>query len=354
MAKEIKNILVIRFRRVGDAVISATLCSSLKKSFPQAQVHYVLSEEVAPLFTPHPDIDKVITITKATQKSFLSYLCCVRKIMKDTSYDLIIDTRSTVKTLFFSLFSLSTPWRIGRKKYYNKWIQNYRIPLHTHDEITNTLVLLDPLESQYAVTKDRVLHLQALPQERKLFGEKMKKLGVRLTDPIVVCAVTARLEHKVWKREYMKEVISRILDHYPTAQLIFNYGNERERTNAQSLYQELGCPQRVFIDLSADTLREVVAMLSYASFFFGNEGGPRHISQALNVHSFAIYPPNISKQVWLPSSNNYFQGIEPADVDYIKAHSEELTYEQKFDLINAEEVWKRLNPMLEKALCAKD
>ena len=58
--KQIDKILVIRFRRVGDAVLSSVLCSSLKQSFPQATIDYVLNEGIAPLFEKHPDIDHII------------------------------------------------------------------------------------------------------------------------------------------------------------------------------------------------------------------------------------------------------------------------------------------------------
>lgn len=57
----VKHILVIRFRRVGDAVLSTVICSSLKKTFPEARVDYVLNENIACLYEDHPDIDRTIT-----------------------------------------------------------------------------------------------------------------------------------------------------------------------------------------------------------------------------------------------------------------------------------------------------
>ena len=38
---QIKKVLVIRFRRVGDATLSSVICTSLRKSFPEAEIHYV-------------------------------------------------------------------------------------------------------------------------------------------------------------------------------------------------------------------------------------------------------------------------------------------------------------------------
>ena len=68
------NILVIRFKRIGDAILSLPLCHSLKLTFPNSKVDFVLYEDVAPLFEGHPYIDNVITITKKEQKkSFKIY-----------------------------------------------------------------------------------------------------------------------------------------------------------------------------------------------------------------------------------------------------------------------------------------
>lgn len=107
---EIKHILVIRFRRVGDSVLATALCRSLRQSFPQAQIDYVLNENIASLYENHPDIDRVITFSDRENHHLPTYIRKVRHTMKATSYDIIIDMRTTVRTLLFSLFSLHTPF----------------------------------------------------------------------------------------------------------------------------------------------------------------------------------------------------------------------------------------------------
>ena len=109
------NILVIRFQRIGDAILSLPICNSLKLTFPNATVDYVLYEEAAHLFYDHPYIDNVITIKNDERKNIFKYLKKVREITKKR-YDIIIDIMSTPKSELFSLFSLKTPLRIGRYK----------------------------------------------------------------------------------------------------------------------------------------------------------------------------------------------------------------------------------------------
>ena len=119
--------LVIRFRRVGDAVLAVAACSSLKRSFPDIRVDFVLNEAIAPLFEGHPDIDRVVTFTDTDNANPWRYVRRVFDVMRKTRYDILIDMRATPRTLLFSLFSLRTPFRIGTRKPYSRLLHNYRV-----------------------------------------------------------------------------------------------------------------------------------------------------------------------------------------------------------------------------------
>lgn len=148
--KPIKRILIIRFRQIGDSILAVALCSTLKKSFPDAEIHFVLNKNITPLYEGHPDIDKVITFDKNENKPFTAYIKKVWQVMHKNRYDVIIDMRSTIRTLFFSLFSLRTPFRIGRIKGYTHFLLNYRTDTYsknlTTDMVQRNLLLAAPLK----------------------------------------------------------------------------------------------------------------------------------------------------------------------------------------------------------------
>jgi heptosyltransferase-2 len=347
----INKILVIRFRRVGDAVLSTALCSSLKQSFPHATVDYVLNKNIAPLFENHPDIDNILFFSEGDMSTFWGYTRKVRRIMKTGNYDMIVDTRSTVKTFWFCLFSMKTPYRAGLKKAYNLFIQNYRNSNKNSSDIVDaTLSLLRPLEKHFPIVYNRNFTVYPTEEEKIALSKYLCNQDIDLNKPVIICAVATRLPYKMWKQQHMKEILLRILDTYGNVQLVFNFAGKEEESVARELHSALNHHPRVFSEIEAKNLRELAAVISLSTFFFGNEGGPRHISQALDVPSFAIYPPNISKRMWLPGENERYQGIEPADVSRESANSKELSYEQKFDLITVDEVWKPLRRMLDKYL----
>lgn len=36
------KILVVRFKQIGDAILSSVICNTLKRTFPEAEVDYVV------------------------------------------------------------------------------------------------------------------------------------------------------------------------------------------------------------------------------------------------------------------------------------------------------------------------
>jgi ADP-heptose:LPS heptosyltransferase len=351
---KVKKILIIRFRRIGDSVLSTVICSSLKKTFPDAQIDYVLNENIGSLYDNHPDIDHVITFSNEENHQIFKYMQKVWCIMRTNKYDVIIDTRSTVKTLFFSLFSLCTPFRIGTKKIYNVLLHNYRIDNHLDNStnmVQHNLMLLKPLEKIAEVKYISIFKLYVTEKEKETFHAYMEQQGLDFSRPVILTTVSARLEYKIWNKERMKTVLRKMIDKY-NVQLIFNYtGNEE--AFAANMHKEMNFDKHIFTNIRAKNLRELCALTSNCDLFFGNEGGPRHIAQAFNIPSYAIFPPDILKSIWLPTSGKRYQGISPDDY-YSKEAQKNMEYLQRFNLITINMVWNELDQFLSDFIITKN
>lgn len=348
----IKKILVVRFRRVGDAVLTTALCTSLKKSFPEAEIHYVLNAGIAPLYVDHPDVDQVISFSNRDNANIFRYVARVWQVMRQNHYDVIIDVRSTVRTLFFALFGLFTPYRIGTKKSYNHFLHNYRIDNRrdkTTDVVSHLLMLLQPLEAERKIIYCPDFKLYVIDKEKQAFRAYMEREGIDFSRPIILAAVAARLAHKVWDKENMKEILRRIIEKY-AAQIIFNYAGDEE-DYAMSMQREMGNNPNIFTSIKANSLRELCALAVNCDVFFGNEGGPRHLSQALSVPAFAIFPPGIPKSMWLPAESNDYQGISPDDI-LPRAQQDGMDYKEQFNLIKVEQLWSQLDLFLQRQFCS--
>ncbi len=349
-ANDIKKILVIRFRRVGDAVLGTSLCTSLRKTFPKAEIHYLLNTPIAPLYEGHPDIDQVITFDSKDDKSFFRYIRRAWSIVRANKYDVIIDMRGTVRTLLFSFLSPATRFRIGTKKGYSFLALNHAVDNRgdkTSNMIEHNLAFLKPLEQIAEVNYCKDFRLYVTDAEKQHFHSYMQQAGINFSKPVMLSVVSARLQHKIWDKERMKQVLQKIIDNYD-AQIIFNFVSA-EREFAINVHKEMNDHPNIFTNIEANSLRDLCALSTNCDFFFGNEGGARHLAQALDVPSFAIFPPKIFKSRWLPDQGERFAGVSPDDF-CSKAEQKSMTYEARFNLITVERVWALLDPMLARYL----
>ena len=307
------RILVIRFRQMGDAILATPLLSTLHRSFPDAEIHFVLNERIAPLFEGHPAISRIITFSDAERHAPLTYLRKVWQTVHQTHYDAIIDMRSTLNTMPFALFSLSSKNRIGIRKPYTFGIYNHRIEGCEDDEsmITHNLKLAEPLKPAVI---DRNLSLSITEKEKTDFRTYMQQEGIDFSRPVMLVGVTAKLENKTWAEDRMTETLRRLLDTFPNLQLIFNYAPGREAENARRIYEHLGANPHIFLQIQAKSPRELAAMAANCTAYFGNEGGGRHIVHAMGKPSLVVCSPLASKTTWLPQDTDVLAwGIDAND-----------------------------------------
>ena len=81
--------------------------------------------------------------------------------------------------------------------------------------------------------------------------------------------------------------------------------------------------------------------MSNSDIFIGNEGGPRHLAQAVDIPSFSIFSPGSSKKDWLSRDNTRHEGIEPKDILSNKDY-ENLSYEEKYRLITPDIILEKI------------
>ncbi len=352
MGKKTK-ILVVRFKQIGDSVLASPICNTLKRTYPDSEIDYVVYEHIAPLFENHHAIDNVIAITKDEQKNPLKYIAKVWRVTRK-KYDIIIDIMSTPKSEVFTLFGRSAEYRIGRYKKKRGYTYTHKIhePRNAKDKVDKFLKMLDPLaDAGIELKYDHEYNIDISSEERHRIREKMTGAGVDLEKPVVAFAINSRRPEKVWNLECMKKLIERVLEE-KGAQGIFYY-SPAEREFALNLHREMEERGDIFTNIITNDIRELAALIAECDMFIGNEGGPRHIAQGVDTPSVAIFSPSAEKKEWLSNANERHRGIEYLDVlskGEIEGIMKEEESRRKFydsigvdDVYNlVEEVWKKV------------
>ena len=337
------KILVVRFKQIGDAILSSVICNTLKRTFPEAEIDYVVYEHISPLFENHKYIDNVISITKEEQKNPFKYLAKVWKVTRK-KYDIVIDIMSTPKSEVFTLFSLGSRYRIGRRKPKRGYTYNYKIdePRDAKDKVDKFLKMLKPLEQEYKVMYDNNYIITLTFEEKSQMRKRMLDAGIDLSRPVYICAANSRRESKIYNTEKMKKIVERVRDELKE-QIIFFYSPD-EKDFIMKFYEKFENKRDLFVNINTKSIRELAMVIANCNFFFGNEGGPRHLAQSLDIPSFAIFSPSASKKEWLSNANERHQGVEPNDV----RNCEGLDYKGQYNLIDPDYVFDKIEEMSKK------
>lgn len=345
------KILVVRFKRIGDAILGLPLCHSLKLTFPNAEVDYVLYEEMAHLFFGHPYVDNVISINERDRKNIFRYLKKVREITRK-KYDIVIDIMSTPKSELFCLFSLDSAYRIGR---YNKnrgftYTHKQKEPESLNKVDKFLKQLLSPLEADgYKLKLDYDFKFSAEAKEKEKYKKLMQEAGVDFSKKVVAFSIYSRVKSKIYPMERMKEVVKYIIDKYD-AQVIFFYSKD-QKDAIQKIHKEMGNHKNIFSTIETPTIKDLVPLFENCDYFIGNEGGGRHLAQAVGLASLGIYHPNSDLKEWLPFPSNKNMGIISDDTlsyhSISKENYKNLSHEEKWYLIEPKMIMDLVDKLFE-------
>ena len=185
-----QRFLVIQLRQIGDVLISTTLCETLKRNYPDAQVDYAVYPYTAAVVENNPFIDHLILIPNGMRNYAIYNLLKTIALMRKQHYDYAIELLNTPKSIWLGKLSRAKTV-IGQKS--NKWrAQQYDIQV-TYDDnfladdpacisVKNRLCLLEPIDKKLTFYTRYQLFLTA--QEITQARNSLQQRGINFNTPI--------------------------------------------------------------------------------------------------------------------------------------------------------------------------
>lgn len=310
------KILVIKFKAMGDVILASSICDSLRVNFPRASIEILTYSPYCELFANHPCIDVVHSLDKVERQNPLDYFKAL-KILRSRKYDVVIDAQGTAKSQLVSVFCNRAKYRIGRDR--GRWIEKYaythlvKKPHRKVDKLKERLRLVKPLESECDLKHIESISLAPTFHERRFIQKKLEELGLDQLNNTIAFYPTSKERQKQWCRRSTVNLIEYCRDKYG-AQILLFAGLPEEQETLSLIRSEIVDHTNIFFAPSPQTIRCLPALLSLCDMFIGNEGGPRHIAQAVGLPTFSIFSPHANKDEWLPTNCPFQQGIEWRDV----------------------------------------
>jgi lipopolysaccharide heptosyltransferase II len=277
---EIKKILCIKPRGIGDIVLSTIVLDNLIAHFPSVKIDYLTEHFAKSAVENNPLVNKVITIDK---KEFP--LKAALKIRKE-KYDMILDLWSNPRSAQITFLS-GVKYRVGfayrgRKYAYNFLATSSKGEHHSAEHNLELLKAIDvPIVSKkihyYVDDKDDIAAKDFI---KKNFRGDKKIMGIIPSGGWP----SKRCDASKWV-EIGKAITEK---HNVGFLILWGPGDEKDAN-----YIKVNLANSVLA--SKTTVSEMSGFIKNCNIILANDSGPMHIAAALNIPTLGIFGPTNPK-----------------------------------------------------------
>jgi len=283
------KILLLKFRNIGDVLLSTPLVNNLRHHYPNAQIDFCVNKETEAMLTLNPNLNKIITYDRVAIKSLTSIKRLWRELQfirsfKKENYDVVINLTSGDRGNLIAWFS-NAPTRIGysNKSWFFRKSLTHELP---KQELRHTVdASLDPL---------RLLNIPISNKSVEIFWNSK--------DEQAISSELTNINNFIHLHPVSRWLFKCIADN-TMAQIIdycqLNIGLKvvitasEDKFELEKVNKILSLTKSKPLNLSGKlSLKETAALNKKARLFIGVDTSIMHISASNNVPVLAFFGPS--------------------------------------------------------------
>ncbi len=304
--KEKHRILVIKFWGIGSITQLRPSLRYLKNRYPNVELHFLTLGQQSAVAKHISEIDHIHTISIETGlKQFLLPTLKILYSLRKMGFSEVFDFE------FFTNFSALCCAAIGAK---SVGFKSLRIWRNTIYDVTPSLDVTLHIRQQFlklagsleGVMPDdsynSLIPFDISEETKKKLQASLKRYGIQADNCIVINPNAGGLFlGRRWPAEHFAELASKLAR---TAECtIVLIGNKSEEAYVQKV--AIQANDRNVLNLAGEfSLIELIALLSTARMYVGNDSGPLHLAAAQGVKTLSLFGPE-SPNVYGPHGPNH-------------------------------------------------
>jgi ADP-heptose:LPS heptosyltransferase len=262
------KILIIRFSSIGDIVLTTPVIRCLRKTYPDAKIHYLTKSSFKNIISKNPYIDK-FHLYKGNLKNTIGEL-------RDEKFDYVIDLHHNLRTWFVKRGLGVTSYSF-RKLNYEKWLLvHFKInrlpPIHIVDRYIETLAPLNVVNDNQGLD----FFLSAVDEV------DIAKLPAPFTNGYVAIVLSGTFYTKRLPNDKVISLCQKI------DRPIILLGGNAEIGNASKIMKKMGMT-KVFNAVNKYGISQTASLLKQAEAVITNDTGMMHIAAAFNKRIISIW-----------------------------------------------------------------
>jgi len=286
-----KNILVLRYRFIGDTILTVPFLRNLRRAEPDAYIAWVVAPGSSEVVQGIPYVDELIywdppTIhadSRGKHRTLGAKMQFIKEL-RAKRFDKVYVLKRSLSSAIMGLLTGARE-RVGFDTEGRGLLLTKRVPyLPDIHEVRNFLAVLEadgvPIEDD---------HLEAwLSPEEEAFAERfLVERGVQPGEVLTGIHPFAANPTRAWHEENFAQLANALQKQYGGRVLLF--GGKGDRELGESMSRRIS-PEPLMA-VGSTTLRQTMALLARCSLLVCNDSGIMHLAASLQVPLVALFGP---------------------------------------------------------------
>lgn len=287
------KILVVRYRFIGDTILTVPFLRNLRKAYPDARIDMLVGPVSGDVLKDCPYVDNLIEFdttrkhkyenTAKKRGTFFSYVNSIKSEKYDKAYVL---KRSLSSAMLVFLAGIKE--RIGFDTEKRGFLLTKRIPyIKNRHEVE---CFLDVLRADNIPVNDNYLENWTNPKSDIRIGQTFKSLNISDKPKIMIHATSGNVA-KQWPLENFAKIIEYLSNEKDFQ--IFYTGTKLDYQVYQHIHSLINVElKNKPVNLCGEfTIQDSTALISEMHLVIGSDSGTLHIAASLNKPVIGIYGP---------------------------------------------------------------
>jgi heptosyltransferase-2 len=286
-----KRILVLRYRFIGDTILTIPFLRNLRRSEPDAEIVWVVAPGSSDVVHGVPYVDELIywdpvtmhADSRGTHKTLSSKWTFIKDLRR-RRFDKVYVLKRSLSSAIIAWLTGATA-RIGFDTEARGFLLTKRVPYrHDQHEVQN---FLDVLRADGVPIEDDYLEAWLTKEEEAFAADYLRCAGVSTSDTVIALHPFTANPPRAWHQENFVELANRLQMMYNTRILIF--GGKRDGALAE--YFSEGINPEPIMAVGTTTLRQSMALLGRCRMLVCNDSGIMHLAAAMRIPLVAVFGP---------------------------------------------------------------
>jgi heptosyltransferase-2 len=290
-SEEKKRILVLRYRFIGDTILTVPFLRNLRRAEPEAYICWVVAPGSSDVVQGIPYVDELkywdpVTIhadSRGAHRTLAEKWAFIKEL-REKRYDKVYVLKRSLSSAIIARLS-GAPERIGFDTEGRGFLLTKKVPYrHGQHEVRN---FLDVLRADNIPVADDYLEAWLADDEKAFADNFLRQSGVEPGETLIAIHPFTANPPRAWHLDNFIELANRLQEMYRLRVLFF--GGTRDAAAAASIREHVN-PAPIMA-VGATSLRESMVLLARCGLLVCNDSGIMHLAAQLQIPLIALFGP---------------------------------------------------------------